>query len=83
MGSFMRYLVAVFGLMLLAALPARAESEWVCDNARDNAAHVACADRELKKHDAELNRVYQDLYLGIDFFINHLFLYVRPGLYHN
>ena len=57
----MRHLIALFGLMLLAALPARAESEWVCDNAPDNATHVACADRELKKSDAELNRVYQNL----------------------
>ncbi len=40
---------------------ASAEEVWVCDAAQNNVEHIACADREFKKHDAELNRLYQAL----------------------
>lgn len=59
----MRFTAAAFAIVCLALplAPAFAEEVWVCDNSRNNAEHLQCADREYKKHDAELNRVYKAL----------------------
>lgn len=53
----------VGGLVAAAALSARADTaaEWICDGARNNAEHIQCADREFRKHDAEMLRVYNQL----------------------
>jgi uncharacterized protein YecT (DUF1311 family) len=40
---------------------ATAAEEWICDKAMSNAEIRQCADREYRKHDAELNRVYKKL----------------------
>ena len=40
---------------------ASAGEEWICDKAMSNAETRQCADREFKKHDAELNRLYKKL----------------------
>jgi len=52
------FLLAGFLVLTPAA---QADDSWVCDNARDNAEHIQCADREFRAQDAELNRVYQSL----------------------
>lgn len=40
---------------------ATAAEEWICDKAMSNAETRQCADREYRKHDAELNRLYKKL----------------------
>jgi uncharacterized protein YecT (DUF1311 family) len=47
--------------MLAPFASATAEEEWICDKAMSNAETRQCADREFKKHDAELNRLYKKL----------------------
>ena len=47
--------------MLAPSASATAEEEWICDKAMSNAETRQCADREFKKHDAELNRLYKKL----------------------
>jgi uncharacterized protein YecT (DUF1311 family) len=56
--------VRVFLLAFLAffvvGLPVWSSSAgeaWVCDAATNNAQHLDCAERELKKHEADLKRV--------------------------
>lgn len=53
----------VGGLGTAAALSARAEAtaEWICDQSRNNAEHIQCADREFRKYDAEMVRAYNQL----------------------
>lgn len=48
-------------VLVAGASWASPEAEWVCDRARNNAEHLQCADREFKKHDAELNQVFKEL----------------------
>ena len=52
---------ALAGALLILPAAAAEPTPWVCDNAPNNAEHVRCADREFKKHDAELNQVYDQL----------------------
>lgn len=54
----MRNRALLFAMAALVSSPAAAEDKWVCDDAPDNATHRQCADREFRKHDAELNRLY-------------------------
>jgi uncharacterized protein YecT (DUF1311 family) len=49
----------VCALALFAS--ATAAEEWICDKAMSNAETRHCADREFRKHDAELNRLYKKL----------------------
>lgn len=53
-------LISILPVLALAA-PASAGEEWICDKANSNAEHLQCADREYRKHDAELNAVYKAL----------------------
>lgn len=63
----MRGLVlAIVGTCLVWPAQAAEPAPWVCDDAPNNAAHIQCADREFKKHDAELNRVYRQLLAQTD-----------------
>lgn len=57
----MRLALFLFAGLFALASSARAEEAWICDTAKDNADHIACADREFRLHDAELNKVYQSL----------------------
>ena len=43
---------------LVFSSSASAAENWVCDEARDNASLLQCADGEFRKYDAELNRIY-------------------------
>jgi uncharacterized protein YecT (DUF1311 family) len=43
--------------LVLPTLNASAKEAWVCDAATNNAQHLDCAGRELKKHEAELRLV--------------------------
>jgi uncharacterized protein YecT (DUF1311 family) len=47
--------------MLAPFASATAAEEWICDKAMSNAETRQCADREFRKHDAELNRLYKRL----------------------
>lgn len=53
---------------LFLILPAQGDelAPWVCDSARNNAEHIQCADREFKKYDADLNKVYNQLLAQAD-----------------
>jgi uncharacterized protein YecT (DUF1311 family) len=57
----MRLTAFILTGFLVLTPSAQAGEAWPCDQARDNAEHIACADREFAAQDAELNRVYQDL----------------------
>jgi uncharacterized protein YecT (DUF1311 family) len=46
---------------LALAPAAQADDAWVCDSAKDNAEHIACADREFRAQDVQLNLVYRSL----------------------
>ena len=46
--------------LVLSACGSSAEG-WICDKAMSNADTRACADREFRKHDAELNRLFKKL----------------------
>jgi uncharacterized protein YecT (DUF1311 family) len=54
----MRVIALALGLTIAFSYQAVAETDQLCDKAPDNAKFLECADRELKKADAELNRVY-------------------------
>jgi uncharacterized protein YecT (DUF1311 family) len=54
----MRIRALLFAMAALVSSPAAAEDKWVCDDAPDNATHRECSDREFRKYDAELNRLY-------------------------
>jgi uncharacterized protein YecT (DUF1311 family) len=53
---------------ILFLFPAHAAepAPWVCDDAPNNAVHIQCADREFRKHDAELNKIYRQLLVQAD-----------------
>lgn len=63
-------LAAALGLVSgLAVLPAGAEEEQPsidCENASTTVEMNYCGEQEYLKVDAELNRVYQEIYKGID-----------------
>lgn len=60
-GFFMRLALLLIAALALVAPTAHADDAWICDTSKDNADHIACADREFHAQDAELNRVYQSL----------------------
>lgn len=55
----MRFATLIITALLLFVSSARAGEALTCDTATDNAEHIACADREFRAQDAELNRVYK------------------------
>lgn len=59
-------LYAVAGTLFTLPAYAVEPAPWVCDNAPNNAQHIRCADAEFKKHDAELNQVYDRLLRQLD-----------------
>ena len=56
-----RLIAAITAAFFIVPAQAADPAPWVCDDAPNNAAHIQCADREFKKHDAELNKVYNQL----------------------
>ena len=54
-------IIAALSLLAWTADGASAKAPWPCDKAKTTADMISCADRELRKHDAEMARSYRAL----------------------